>query len=130
MISVTNRNTVTPYTFGTTSFKSTKDNHVINLEFDDDSMNSNGSSNLNLEAESLHIMDASVDKWFLNQAYYVSNPILNEIHKKIFNEEFMTFFQYILSNNLLSPDLLKIKVTEHMEVVSFQYKLACYARDR
>ena len=89
-----NRNEISPYKFDPTSVSGTNDKEVINLELDDDSINSNLSSALILEADTNTIKNTSVDKWFLNQHYYLSNPMLNETHCKIFNENFVSFFDF------------------------------------
>ena len=47
----------------------------------------------------------------------------------MFNKSFTGFFDFLLSKDVIAPDLLKVKVDEFEDVISFKYQIACYVRD-
>ena len=71
------------------------------------------------------ILDTTVDKWFLSQQCYSSNAILNETHDKILTS-ILSIFYYPSSNDVIYPDLLKVKVDELDDAISYKFQLVCY----
>ena len=76
----------------------------INTDNDNQSIASKCSTILDTDFQNEVVFDESVDKWFLDQSYYQSKPLLNEIHKKIFHPSSIEFYQFIHRNNLRFTD--------------------------
>ena len=49
---------------------------------------------------------------------------------KFFTNNFVGFFDYLTSNNVIYPDLLKAKVDKFDGVQSYKYQIVCYTTNR
>jgi hypothetical protein len=121
---------VTPSQIGSPTNHGIIHNDIINIYSEEGLNNSNLSSSMVQECDDYKIVDTTVNKWFLSQPYYSSNVIMNETHRKIFRHHFVEFFDYLTSNNVLYPDLLKVQVDEFDNIQSYKYQLVCYTTNR
>ena len=49
---------------------------------------------------------------------------------KVLTSILSNFFDFLSSDNIIFPDLLKVKVDEFDDVLSYKYQLFCYTRNR